>query len=116
MAKIHNLGFPRIGAQRELKFALESYWQNKTDQSNLEQVAKKLRLENLELHRSLDFVQVGDFSLYDHVLDTSFLFGHIPQRIQKDLTQESNAENKQSNQLDNYFRVARGRAIVLVIS
>lgn len=100
MAKLHNLGFPRIGTNRELKFALESYWNNETTEAQLHKVADQRRQENLDAHQYLDFVQVGDFSLYDHVLDTSFLFGNIPQR----------ATNKDSNVLSQYFRIARGRS------
>ncbi len=100
MAKIHNLGFPRIGAQRELKKALESYWKNDISQSKLESTAKELRSNHWKLQSQLDWLPVGDFSFYDQVLDTSFLVGNIPERARKD--------NEQS--LENYFRVARGRA------
>lgn len=100
MAKIHNLGFPRIGAKRELKFALEAYWHSDIDETQLREIVAQRKQENLDVHQHLDFAPVGDFSLYDHVLDTSFLFGNIPQR----------ATQKEGNALAHYFRVARGRS------
>lgn len=100
MARIHNLGFPRIGAQRELKFALEKYWQGTLSAERLTAVGAELRARHWALQAGLDLVPVGDFSLYDHVLDTSFLFGNIPAR----------AQDFQGAALDNYFRVARGRS------
>ncbi len=100
MAKIHNLGFPRIGENRKLKFALEQYWAGNINQEKLQDHAQAIRFQNLAEAQALDFSQVGDFSLYDHVLDTSFLLGNIPQRI----------NNKQDSLLDDYFRLARGRA------
>ncbi|HEY7771648.1 MAG TPA: 5-methyltetrahydropteroyltriglutamate--homocysteine S-methyltransferase [Marinagarivorans sp.] len=98
MAKLHNLGFPRIGAQRELKFALEKYWAGSTDASTLLHCASQLRAQHWQWQAALDYVPVGDFSLYDQVLDMSFTLGHIPSRAAGD------------NALDSYFRVARGRA------
>jgi 5-methyltetrahydropteroyltriglutamate--homocysteine methyltransferase len=100
MARIHNLGFPRIGAQRELKFALEKYWKGSTTLGELEGIAAKLRQQAWKRQSGLDLSPVGDFSLYDHVLDTSFLFGNVPSR----------ARVNEANPLDAYFRVARGRA------
>ena len=100
MVTTHNLGFPRIGKKRELKIALESYWQGKSCQAELLGTAAELRKIHWQQQNALDFVPVGDFSLYDQVLDTSFLLGHIPQRV-RDLPGAA---------LDNYFRVARGRS------
>ncbi|MEZ0154481.1 MAG: 5-methyltetrahydropteroyltriglutamate--homocysteine S-methyltransferase [Candidatus Reddybacter sp.] len=100
MVTTHNLGFPRIGKKRELKIALESYWQGKSSQTELLGTAAELRKIHWQQQSALDFVPVGDFSLYDQVLDTSFLLGHIPQRV-RDLPGDA---------LDNYFRVARGRS------
>ncbi len=100
MVTTHNLGFPRIGAQRELKFALERHWTGASTQGSLEEVAAALRAQAWERQRGLDLVPVGDFSLYDHVLDTSFLLGNVPQR----------ARGLGGTDLDVYFRVARGRA------
>ncbi|MDX1922460.1 MAG: 5-methyltetrahydropteroyltriglutamate--homocysteine S-methyltransferase [Alphaproteobacteria bacterium] len=100
MALTHNLGFPRIGAQRELKFALENYWKGTSSQQELLNSGAQLRLLNWKAQSTLDWVPVGDFSFYDQVLDTSFMLGNIPERA-----------NKIGNRpLDNYFRVARGRS------
>ncbi|MGL6259554.1 5-methyltetrahydropteroyltriglutamate--homocysteine S-methyltransferase [Vibrio sp. WXL210] len=100
MAVIHNLGFPRIGAKRELKFALEKFWRGETDAQALHDTASTLRSENWQVQSALDLAPVGDFSLYDHVLDTSFLLGNLPRRV-RDL---------EGSDLDNYFRLARGRS------
>lgn len=100
MAKIHNLGFPRIGEKRELKFLLEKYWQGDINEATLKLEAKQLRRTNIEAQHDLDFTQVGDFSFYDHVLDTSFLFGNVPAR----------ATQGDISALDAYFRAARGHA------
>ena len=101
MAKVHNLGFPRIGSMRELKFAQESYWSAKSNKEDLLKLAGEIRKINWKHQESLDLVAVGDFSLYDQVLDMSFTLGNIPQR----------AKNYSGDELDNYFRVARGRSV-----
>ena len=100
MVTTHNLGFPRIGKKRELKVALESYWQGKSSQTELLETAAELRRVHWQQQSALDYVPVGDFSLYDQVLDTSFMLGHIPSRV-RDLPGDDQ---------DNYFRVARGRS------
>lgn len=100
MALTHNLGFPRIGTKRELKFALESYWKGQSTRDELKEVAAKLRHLNWQQQAKLDFVPVGDFSFYDHVLDMSFMLGNLPARVQ----------GFHGDVLDNYFRVARGRS------
>ncbi|MFT7411547.1 MAG: 5-methyltetrahydropteroyltriglutamate--homocysteine methyltransferase [Oleispira sp.] len=71
MITTHNLGFPRIGKKRELKFSLESFWQGKTSSTHLEADAKQIRSLNWHAQAGLNFIPVGDFSLYDHVLDVS---------------------------------------------
>ena len=81
MAKTHNLGFPRIGAQRELKFALERYWRGESSQQDLTNIAADLRRTHWQQQSQLDTAPVGDFSFYDHVLDTSFLVGNVPDRV-----------------------------------
>ena len=101
MAKVHNLGFPRVGSMRELKFAQEGYWSGKSTKEELLKLAGEIRKINWEYQKSLDLVAVGDFSLYDQVLDMSFTLGNIPQR----------ARNYSGDVLDNYFRVARGRSV-----
>lgn len=100
MALIHNLGFPRIGGKRELKFALEGFWKGKTSESELLSTAKELRLCHWEAQKLLNYIPVGDFSLYDQVLDMSFTLGNMPARVKK----------LEGSELDNYFRVARGRS------
>ena len=80
---IHNLGYPRIGAKRELKFALEAYWKNDIPAEELELVAKQIRLQNWELQKKLniDLIPSNDFSFYDHVLDMSVMLNAIPKRF-----------------------------------
>ena len=100
MATIHNLGFPRIGAKRELKFALESYWKGESSREELKSTGAALRQRHWAAQSDLDLVPVGDFAFYDQVLDMSFTLGNLPERV-KDF---------HGDQLDNYFRVARGRS------
>ena len=100
MAVVHNLGFPRIGAKRELKFALESYWKGETDRDALEAQGASLRKAHWAAQAGLDLVPVGDFSFYDQVLDASFMLGNLPERVR----------GFHGDDLDNYFRVARGRS------
>ena len=80
MTVIHNLGFPRIGAKRELKFAQEAYWKGETTAAELQDVAKALRARHWQNQAGFDFVPVGDFTLYDHVLDMSVTLGNLPKR------------------------------------
>nr|WP_294839465.1 5-methyltetrahydropteroyltriglutamate--homocysteine S-methyltransferase [uncultured Methylotenera sp.] len=100
MVSTHNLGFPRIGTKRELKFALESYWKGQSAREELESLGKELRQLHWHQQSALDLVPVGDFSFYDQVLDMSFTLGNLPERVQ----------GFHGEQLDNYFRVARGRS------
>ncbi len=83
MTIIHNLGFPRIGARRELKFALESYWRGQSDRAALEAVGAQLRRQHWAWQAGLDGVPVGDFSFYDQVLDMSFTLGNVPERARR---------------------------------
>ncbi|MDS3997250.1 5-methyltetrahydropteroyltriglutamate--homocysteine S-methyltransferase [Staphylococcus capitis] len=82
--KTSNLGFPRLGRKREWKKAIESYWAKKINKAELDQTLTDLHKENLLLQKNyhLDSIPVGDFSLYDHILDTSLLFNIIPKRFQ----------------------------------
>lgn len=100
MTIIHNLGFPRIGAKRELKFALESYWKGQSSRDTLKAKGTELRQRHWQDQSGLNFVPVGDFSFYDQVLDMSFTLGNLPERVR----------GFQGDVLDNYFRVARGRS------
>ncbi|EQA4766633.1 5-methyltetrahydropteroyltriglutamate--homocysteine S-methyltransferase [Staphylococcus pseudintermedius] len=82
--KTTNLGFPRLGHKREWKKAIESYWNKKITKAELDDTLQQLHRSNLVLQQNynLDSVPVGDFSLYDHILDTSLLFNIIPTRFQ----------------------------------
>ncbi len=95
-------GYPRIGANRELKWALEGYWSGKRTAIELEQTARKLRHANWTTQRAagLDLIPVNDFSFYDHVLDTTALVGAVPYRYGWD---------SDTVDLDTYFAMARGR-------
>ncbi|WP_409525409.1 5-methyltetrahydropteroyltriglutamate--homocysteine S-methyltransferase [Nitrincola sp. MINF-07-Sa-05] len=103
MTCLHTLGFPRIGPKRELKLALEGYWKGTLCAEQLQAQAKNLREQNWKIQHEtgLDLVTVNDFSLYDQVLDHSLLFGIVPSRFH---------HQSANNELDNYFRMARGRA------
>jgi 5-methyltetrahydropteroyltriglutamate--homocysteine methyltransferase len=96
---IATLGTPRIGLRRELKFALESYWSGQSDAASLSRTAAGLRAANWarQKARGVDIIPSNDFSLYDHVLDTSFMVGAIPAAYGGAVT------------LDTYFAMARGR-------
>ncbi|WP_182335505.1 5-methyltetrahydropteroyltriglutamate--homocysteine S-methyltransferase [Stenotrophomonas acidaminiphila] len=82
MTIVTNLGFPRIGARRELKRALESYWHGESDAAQLQATAAELRVRHwkLQCEAGVELPPSNDFSLYDHVLDTAFLFDAIPER------------------------------------
>lgn len=94
-------GLPRIGAKRELKFALESYWRGETTQAELVAVGKSLRERHWQAQRTagVNLLPVGDFAWYDQVLGTSLLVDAVPARHRHGDTD-----------LDTLFRVARGRA------
>lgn len=81
--RIHNLGFPRIGARRELKTALEAYWRGDIDRETLEATGRDLRARHWALQRAagLDLIPVGDFSFYDSMLDHAALLGVVPPRF-----------------------------------
>jgi 5-methyltetrahydropteroyltriglutamate--homocysteine methyltransferase len=101
-AKTSVLGFPRMGHQRELKKALESYWKGQSSLSDLQNTAKELRQKHWQLMKSkgIDVIPSNDFSFYDQVLDMSCLLGNIPNRIEW---------NKNQVDWDTYFLVARGQ-------
>ncbi len=97
----HILGYPRVGSQRELKFAQEKYWRGEIEQNELKEVGSLLRHRHWgdQVGAGLDYVSVGDFAWYDHVLNTSMLLGHIPKRHDNGFPD-----------LDTLFRIARGKA------
>ena len=103
MIRIHTLGYPRIGLQRELKFALEGHWRGETSEAQLEAVGAALRARHWQqqAQAGLDFVTVGDFAFYDHVANHIQLFGCEPARFGFD-----GSESK----LARYFTLARGVA------
>ncbi len=102
MTIVGNLGFPRIGARRELKRALESYWRGDITGTALQATARDLRHRHWRLQATagVDVVPCNDFSLYDHVLDTAFLFDAIPGPYR---------ELADTDPLAGYFALARGR-------
>ncbi|GLQ90981.1 5-methyltetrahydropteroyltriglutamate--homocysteine S-methyltransferase [Dyella flagellata] len=101
MTTLTNLGFPRIGVKRELKRALEAFWSEEASAESLQETAKTLRQRHWTLQRQagVDVVPCNDFSLYDHVLDTAFLFDAIPDRYRKIVD---------ADPLAGYFALARG--------
>ena len=103
MSIAHILGFPRLGADREFKKALEAYWKGTLTQDALLEVGKDLRKRAWQAQKAagLDFVTVGDFAWYDHVLETSALLGVVPPRFEW---------TGPDVDLDTFFRMARGVA------
>ncbi|WP_428329736.1 5-methyltetrahydropteroyltriglutamate--homocysteine S-methyltransferase [Mucilaginibacter sp.] len=101
----NNLGYPRVGAHRELKKASEQYWAGKTSREELMAVARTIRQQNWKLQQEagIDLIPCNDFSFYDLVLDTSLMLGVIPQRYNAVLT-----GNDQNKEIDLYFAMARG--------
>ncbi|MDH2925075.1 methionine synthase (B12-independent) [Nicoletella semolina] len=101
MTTLHILGFPRVGAKRELKFAQERYWRKEIAEQDLLDLAKALREKNWkhQAEANADFVAVGDFTFYDHILDLQVATGAIPARFGFD---------SQNLTLDQYFQLARG--------
>ncbi|SEL55676.1 5-methyltetrahydropteroyltriglutamate--homocysteine S-methyltransferase [Nitrosovibrio tenuis] len=104
MALTHNLGFPRIGARRELKHALEAYWRGDIDDEWLRATAAEIRKRHWILQREagIDLIPVGDFALYDQMLNMTALLGAAPARF--------NAPEHGETGLDLYFAMARGTA------
>lgn len=100
----HNLGYPRVGSQRELKKASEQFWAGKITKDELQKVGREIRHHNWQLQKEagIDLIPSNDFSLYDQVLDTALLVGAIPERYQQLIDGKSNRE------LDLYFAMARG--------
>ena len=99
--KSSNLGYPRIGEHREWKRALEGFWNGEITQSELIEKTDDIRLNNLkkQQEQGIDLIPVGDFSLYDHVLDTSAIFGVVPDRYDY---------NGGKVDVNTYFSIARG--------
>lgn len=99
---VHNLGFPRVGKNRELKFAEEKFWKGDLAESALLETAQNIRAENWKLQQEagIKYIPSNDFSFYDQVLDHSCLFGAIPERY---------GFTGDNVDLETYFRCARGK-------
>src|SRR3954454_24341349 len=102
MALSNVAGFPRIGPQRELKFATEAYWRGQVSEAELFDTAKRIRLDNWRFMQQagIDLIPSNDFSLYDQVLDTIAMVGAVPDRYD---------HGSGPVGLDTYFAMARGR-------
>src|SRR4051812_4929815 len=100
--KSSNLGYPRIGEKREWKKVLEQFWAGKIKNEQFLTQMGEIRLQHLQKQKDqgIDLIPVGDFSLYDHVLDTAVMFGLVPERF-------NYSGGKVS--LETYFEIARGR-------
>tara|TARA_R100000541_G_scaffold11732_2_gene19931 strand:+ start:20343 stop:22727 length:2385 start_codon:yes stop_codon:yes gene_type:complete len=101
MAVAHSLGFPRIGADRELKKALEAYWKGDLSEAELRQVGRELRAAHWQLQAKagIELLPAGDFAWYDQVLTHSLMFGVVPERFRP-------ADGQPT--LDTLFAMARG--------
>lgn len=97
-----NLGFPRIGARRELKQALESYWQGRSSKDALLATGAQLRERHWKLQQAAGLAHIpsNDFSFYDQILDLSCMLGCVPERYDW---------RGGEIDLDTYFAMARGR-------
>src|SRR5438045_7126106 len=97
----HNLGFPHLGAARELKRATEGYWSGKVSQADLLKTGAALRERHWRLQQDagIDLVPTNDFSYYDRVLDACTLVGAVPKRY---------GWAGGPVDLDTYFAMARG--------
>lgn len=101
MVTAANLGFPRIGKQRELKKALEAYWKGEGSVESLKETAASIRAENWQRQKNagISLIPSGDFSYYDQVLDHIHMLGCVPARYDA---------FKGSDFLTRYFATARG--------
>ncbi len=98
------LGYPRIGAQRELKRNIENYWNGNLSKQELVEKSDALKIANWKFlqEQSIDFIPSNDFSFYDQMLDMSTLLGNIPERFNWD---------GRNLDLDLFFKMARGRSV-----
>ena len=101
MLKTASLGFPRIGANRELKKAVESFWKGALSASDLQKAASEIKALNWKKQQKagISYIPSNDFSFYDQVLDTLALFGAVPERFKF---------NGGNVDLDLVFAMARG--------
>ena len=98
----HNLGYPRMGALRQLKRSLEAYWKGRELEADLQKTASDLRRRHWlgQKQAGIDLIPSNDFSFYDHVLDTSAMVGAVPERF---------GWNGSQIDLPTYFAMARGK-------
>ena len=96
-----NLGYPRIGSNRELKWLLESFWKKEINEDYLFKKISEIKKSNWikQKKSGINYIPSNDFSLYDHVLDMCLTLNVIPDRFNK---------LKKENILDLYFAMARG--------
>ncbi|WP_329348853.1 5-methyltetrahydropteroyltriglutamate--homocysteine S-methyltransferase [Streptomyces sp. NBC_01261] len=94
-------GYPRQGRGRELKKAIEGYWKGRVDADALRATAAELRRTNWQqlTDAGIHEIPTGDFSYYDHVLDTTVMVGAVPERHRAAVELDA---------LDGYFAMARG--------
>ncbi len=107
MTRTANLGFPRIGAHRELKWALERYWRGDDPAgTELRRTGAELRERHwrLQADRGIDRIPSGDFSFYDHVLDAAVAVGAVPERFGGPF----DPAGGDAAALERYFALARG--------
>lgn len=99
--KSSNLGYPRIGENREWKKALEAFWAGKLEEDEFLRQMAQIRLSHLQKQKEkgIDLIPVGDFTFYDHMLDTAAMFGLVPNRY---------GYNGGEVSLQTYFAMARG--------
>jgi len=98
-----NLGFPRIGPNRELKKALEGFWAGTVDERALRETCRAIRQQSWQWQQEagIRHIPSNDFSMYDQMLDTSVMVGAVPTRFARDSKAAS---------LATYFAMARGDA------
>lgn len=105
MLLTNNLGYPRVGAFRELKKANEAYWAKKISATDLLEAGRKIREANWKTQQDagINLIPSNDFSFYDQVLDLTLTLGAVPARYKSLLDKADRAYN-----LDLYFAMARG--------
>jgi 5-methyltetrahydropteroyltriglutamate--homocysteine methyltransferase len=99
---IHNLGYPRMGALRQLKQAVEAFWRGAESEADVQRTASGLRTRHWlqQKEAGIDLIPSNDFSFYDHVLDTCAMVGAVPERF---------GPSGQHISLTTYFAMARGQ-------
>ncbi|MBD2756497.1 5-methyltetrahydropteroyltriglutamate--homocysteine S-methyltransferase [Spirosoma validum] len=105
----HNLGYPRIGSHRELKWACEQFWAGKITRQQVQEAGRQIRQSNwlTQQQAGIELIPCNDFSFYDQVLDMSLTVGAIPNRFQP-LRDQLDADRPNADLLTLYFAMARG--------